>query len=187
MGKAEPAKPAKLVCGILSQHGKVGADAEAALETLYGPTDLRSDRRPFTESCYYEPEMGADLERWWVSFKRLVTAGDISSIKVATNAIERDLAGTAGRRRVNLDPGYVVPSRLVLATTKDYTHRIYLSEGIYGEVTLVWQSGRFVPMDWTYPDYRSEEAGVFFATVRKRLMEQLSSSCTDVSSAEKEN
>jgi len=173
MGIAGHANPAKLVCGILAQTDEVGDAAEAMLDARFGPTDLRSPRRPFTESSYYAPEMGPDLIRWWVAFERLVTEADISSAKVATNAMERDFTAADGRRRVNLDPGYIVPSRLVLVTTKDFAHRIYLADGIYGEVTLLWQDGGFVPMEWTYPDYRSDDAHTFFVAVRKRLMAQL--------------
>jgi len=173
MGTAEHGDPARLVCGILSQRGEVEDKAESALDRQFGPIDLRSARRPFTESVYYEPEMGPELDRWWVSFDRPITEGDIASIKNVTNAIERDLAGDDGRRRVNLDPGYLVPSRLVLATTKNFAHRIYLADGIYGEVTLMWRHDRFIPMEWTYPDYRSEDATAFFVAVRKRLMERI--------------
>ena len=171
MGRVEHVNPARLVCGILSQHGEVGSEAESVLERRFGPIDLRSLRRPFTESVYYEPEMGPELDRWWVSFERLVTEGEIASIKRVTNAMERDLADDDGRRRVNLDPGYLVPSRLVLATTKDFAHRIYLADGIYGEVTLTWRHDTFMPMEWTYPDYRSEDATEFFVAARKRLMD----------------
>jgi len=171
MGTVEHANAARLVCGILSQRGELEHEVESAIETQFGPIDLRSARRPFTESAYYEPEMGPELDRWWVSFGRLVTESDIASIKNVTNAIERDLAGDDGRRRVNLDPGYLVPSRLVLATTKDFAHRIYLADGIYGEVTLMWRHDTFVPMEWTYPDYRTEDATAFFVAARNRLME----------------
>ncbi len=173
MGTVEHANAARLVCGILSQRGEVGNEAESALERRFGPIDLRSLRRPFTESVYYEQEMGPELDRCWVSFEKLVTESDIASIKNVTNAIERDLAGDDGRRRVNLDPGYLVPSRLVLATTKDFAHRIYLADGIYGEVTLMWRHDAFIPMEWTYSDYCSEDATEFFVAARERLMERI--------------
>ena len=173
MGTAEQGDAARLVCGVLSQRGEVGNDAESALEAQFGSIDLRSPRRPFTESVYYEPEMGPELDRWWVSFEVLVTERDIASIKNVTNAIEGDLAADDGRRRVNLDPGYLVPSRLVLATTKNFAHRIYLADGIYGEVTLMWRHDTFVPMEWTYSDYCSEDATAFFVAARDRLMERL--------------
>lgn len=178
MGVPKPAKPVKLVCGILARKELDRNDVESALESRFGPIDLRSERHGFTVSSYYESEMGPNLQRWWVAFDRMVTEEDLAPAKLATNGMELKFAVENGGRRVNLDPGYIVPSRLVLATTKDFAHRVYISDGIYGEVTLVWHPGGFESMDWTYPDYRSEDGLRFFARVRARFMDQIESSQT---------
>jgi uncharacterized protein DUF4416 len=82
-------------------------------------------------------------------------------------------AGRGRQRRINLDPGYIDLAKLVLATTKDQQHRLYLGQGIYAEVTLRFTGGRFVPWDWTYPDYRTAEYLAFFDAVRQRYRQQL--------------
>ena len=176
MGVPQPAKPAKLVCGVLAVQDVSSGDVESALEDLFGPIDLRSARRRFIESRYYESEMGSPLDRWWVSFERLASEDALAPAKLATNRIETAFAGTEGGRRVNLDPGYVVPSRLVLASTKDFSHRVFVSDGIYGEITMIWRANDFMVLDWTYPDYKSDDGRSFFVQVRKRLKVQLDSS-----------
>jgi hypothetical protein len=119
--------------------------------------------------------MGPNLLRRIVSFKALIDPAEIARWKITTNDVESELAAEfphAPDRPVNIDPGYVAGSKMVLATTKNYTHRIYLRDGIYAEVTLRWRGGRFEPWEWTYPDYRTERYRSFFRRVRDRYMEQ---------------
>jgi hypothetical protein len=155
MGIPRPFAPEKLVVAALA--GSMGALGEAGrqLADAWGPVDFSSDPLPFTFTRYYEPEMGPGLLRQFFAFRDLGDPQGLAGIKLATNAIERRLARD-GHRTVNLDPGFVSLSRLVLATTKDGAHRIPLRDGIYAEVTLVFERGHFRPVEWTYPDYRSE-------------------------------
>jgi hypothetical protein len=125
--------------------------------------------------------MGAGLLRRFHSFEHLVDPAELAEAKVATNAAESELADLLGGgvdRPVNLDPGYVCRAKLVLATTKDYSHRLYLGRGIYGEVTLAWQDGAFQPREWTYPDYASTRYTEFFARVRLAYTRKLAGRAT---------
>ncbi len=172
MGTIRLPEPAKLVVSILGGDVALLEEAEAALQEAFGPVDYRTDLLPFHHTAYYEPEMGPDLKRRIVAFQRLVDPGDLSAIKRKTNALEERWA-VEGKRRVNLDPGYVDLGKLVLASTKNHAHRIYLGQGIYAEVTLQYRSGRFQPWPWTYPDYASEEYCRLFGEIRALYQAQL--------------
>ncbi len=162
MGAIRIPDPAKLVVGTLAADP--AAIPRAELATRFGPIDLESPPLPFGFTDYYEKEMGPEIVRRFFSFERLIDPGELPTIKRWTN----DLEGPPPRR-VNLDPGYVTLGKLVLASTKDFAHRIYLADGIYAEVTLTWTKGTFVPGGWTYPDYRTPEYIAFFTQVRQGL------------------
>jgi hypothetical protein len=176
MGAITEPKPVKLFVGMLAAKPEWLAAAEQRLVEQFGAVDLVSAEMPFDWTDYYRDAMGEGLTRKFVSFERLVAPEEIVEIKRLTNAMEDDLAvDLAGgpKRPVNLDPGYLSLSKVVLATTKDYSHRLYLGRGIYAEVTLHFHKGAYEPWEWTYRDYRTPEYGVFFLEMRKRLSEQL--------------
>ncbi|MFW6163419.1 MAG: DUF4416 family protein [Planctomycetota bacterium] len=175
MGKPQAPEPVKLLVGLLARRPEWLAAAERHLEAAFGPIDLASERIPFDTTGYYEPEMGAGLIRKFITHKELVSPGDLAGIKLATNALEATLAEELDAdvpRPVNLDPGYLDGSKLVLATTKNDAHRIYIDQGIYAEVTLTWRRGAWQPTPWTYRDYRSEPYRAFFAQARGRYLEE---------------
>lgn len=172
MGTPRKPDPAKLVVPMLATDAAILRLGERALSQEFGEIDLRSDDLPFTHTCYYEREMGAGLVRRIVSFATLVDPGALASIKHATNAIEAALARD-GRRRVNLDPGYLTGAKLVLATTKNHAHRIYIGQDIYAEVTLVYHAGGFHPWPWTYPDYAEGIYNPILLQIRERYLAQL--------------
>jgi hypothetical protein len=162
--------PVKLIIGLILAREAPVVAIRQQLETAYGRIDLETEIFPFVATRYYEREMGPALQRQFWSFEALIAPDALTSIKHETNAMERTFAinnGSGWRRRVNLDPGYVDLAKLVLATTKDRQHRLYLGQGIYAEVTLRYTAGRFVPWEWTYPDYRTPEYLAFFDTVRR--------------------
>jgi hypothetical protein len=168
--------PAKLIVGLILSQGAPVDAIRQQLETAYGWIDLETEALPFVATRYYEREMGPQLRRQFLSFERLTGLERLADVKRHTNAIEQSFAvpeGADGRRRVNLDPGYVDSAKLVLATTKDRQHRLYLGHGIYAEVTLRFSGGRFVPWEWTYPDYCTPEYLGFFDAVRRRYRQQL--------------
>ncbi|MDP2911402.1 MAG: DUF4416 family protein [Candidatus Omnitrophota bacterium] len=168
MGKAKKPKKVTLVIGMLSKDKKLFDKAEEFFIKDFGPIDYRSPALLFKYTDYYEKEMGAGLKRVFISFKKLISPEKISKIKLFANSVEEKLAKN-NKRLINLDPGYVSDAKLILATTKDYCHRIYLTNGIYAEVTLKWRRGGFEPFEWTYPDYQSREYIDIFNTIRKRL------------------
>ncbi len=175
MGSIRPPKPVKLIVGMLAGRPEWFEAAERLLVGDFGPIDLASDLIPFAFTDYYTPEMGPSLLRKFVTHDRLISPEELALIKLGTNAMEDALASMLAApvpRPVNLDPGYLDGSKLVLATTKDYAHRIYLDHGIYAEVTLTYTKGSFVPMPWTYQDYRTESYLAFFARARARFLEQ---------------
>jgi hypothetical protein len=168
--------PVKLIIGLIFAPEAPIVVIRQQLEAIYGPIDQETALLPFVATNFYEREMGPALQRLFWSFDVLIAAETLAGMKHETNAIEQTYAVDAGQvrhRRVNLDPGYVDLAKLVLATTKDRQHRLYLSRGIYAEVTLRFTGGRFVPWEWTYPDYRTPEYLAFFDAVRRRYRQQL--------------
>ena len=148
--------------------------AREGLTALLGEIDHASEVWPFQFTDYYAAEMGPNLLRQFVTFAAPGDPGELARIKLATNEIENGFAVTAGaalRRLVNLDPGYLTPAKLVLATTKDFAHRIYVGDGIYAEITLNFSREGVQPHPWTYPDYRSGLYAPFLLAVRRSLIE----------------
>ncbi len=145
------------------------------LSDIYGPIDWTSPELFFDRTKYYAREMGWPLYRRFISFEKLVPPDNLIEIKLKTNEIEQQHLQD-GNRKINIDPGYVSLERLVLATGKNYVHRIYLAKGIYADLTLVFQRGSFRPLKWTYPDYADSKIVGFFNEERKRYLKQLRAS-----------
>ncbi len=178
MGAIRAPRKVKLLCGMISGDIDAMRRARSLLARRFGDVDAESEVWPFDATDYYQAEMGLDLKRMFVSFGPLIDPGRLASIKRETNDIEAEICRDAGQppefRVVNLDPGYVGIGKLVLATTKDYSHRVYLADGIYAEVTLHWHGQRWEAWPWTYPDYAGDRYHAFFTRVRNRLRDQLS-------------
>ena len=176
MGKPTEPIRVKLFTGLLTSRPEVLEVVEGKLRGEFGPTDLESGLIPFDFTDYYREEMGEGIKRKFLSFEKLIYPGDLPELKLLTNEFEEELSEQTGLdvlRPVNIDPGYVGLAKLVLATTKNYSHRIYLRDGIYAEVTLRYKNGDFEPLQWTYPDYRSSAYLNFFRRVRSRYCAQL--------------
>lgn len=171
-------KPVKLIIGILAANQDCLQTAVKTIEAKFGEIDFQSDIWPFTQTDYYEDQTGENILRQFVSIKRLIDPGKLAKIKHKTNRLERKLAAGLNIglcRPVNLDPGLVEPSKLVLATTKNYSHRIYIGKKMYAEVTVIFDKGHWQSLVHTYPDYRQQCYFDFFEKVRTRLLEQLKS------------
>lgn len=172
MGHITSATPAKLFIGMISNRTTLFDEVRQPIVSRFGPIDLESPIYPWTHTTYYEKELGPDLKRQFLFFKQPVSPDALPEIKRFTNDLEqRWVRATAegDLRQINLDPGYLAPSKIVLATTKDYAHRLYLRDGIYAEVTLVYQGKSFIPLPHTYPDFRSEEYIALFNEARRLL------------------
>jgi hypothetical protein len=167
MSLPQPPQPAKLVIGALLKERALYPAVVAELEAAFGPMDLVSPWLPFDTTRYYESEMGSPLWRRVAAFKPLVAQERLAEVKLATNALER-VRATEGRRPVNLDPGYLLLERFVLASGKNFTHRIHVGCGIYADLTLVFQRGEFRALRWTYPDYADHPLRRFLSTVRRK-------------------
>jgi hypothetical protein len=139
---------------------------------LFGPSDVITPWLMFERTRYYEKEMGWPLYRRFITFKELIPPEELVDRKLKTNKIEKKYS-REGKRAINIDPGYICLERLVLATGKNYTHRIYLSHGIYADLTLVFNKGTFKPLEWSYPDYSDEESIIFFNNEREKYKNQL--------------
>lgn len=172
MGKIKEPPPVKLIVSMFTGDETLLAVARGALANRFGPLDYQSEILPFYHTDYYAREFGPGLVRQIVAFAELIPAPRLAEVKRATNELELTWA-VDGKRRVNLDPGYVSLGKLVLATTKDYSHRIYLGQGIYAEVTLKYEHGRFQAWPWTYPDYASEHYLEIFGGIRRMYADQL--------------
>lgn len=178
MWELKTPQPVKLIVGILAADKTCLAVAVEALLVEFGKADFLSDIWPFTQTDYYSKETGANIIRRFVTFHHLVDPADLPKIKLKTNALEQQLALQLDidlPRPINLDPGFIESSKLVLATTKNYSHRIYIGQKIYAEVTLIYSKGAWQSFDYTYPDYKLHCYHDFFTKVRTRLMEQLRS------------
>jgi len=176
MWDLKPPKPVKLFVGILAANEDALGRVAGALEIEFGEIDLQSDVWPFTQTDYYKDQTGPNILRQFVSIDKLIDPGQLADIKHRTNDLEKRLAGGLGLnlpRPVNLDPGIIEPSKLILATTKNYSHRIYIGNKMYAEVTLIYDKGCWKHFDYTYPDYRQKNYHDFFSKVRNRLVEQL--------------
>ena len=132
-----------------------------------GDLDIVSPWMPFDYTSYYEKEMGAPLFRRMIVFQRLIQQDELANIKIATNVLENSrLRGE--KRQINIDPGYLLLERFVLASGKNFSHRIYIGQGIYADLTLIYQHGGFKTLPWTYPDYADAPMTEFLCQVRAK-------------------
>jgi hypothetical protein len=176
MGEIRTPLPVKLFVGLLTSVPEAAPEAEKHLVELFGAVDVRSDPFLFDKTHYYDEEMGSPIYRYFLSFENLIEPSEIAAAKVRTNDMEALFASRFPdlRRPINLDPGYLEQSKIVLASTKNFFHRILISGGIYAEVTLHFQDGAWRTFPWTFPDYKTESYHRFFTTLRTLYRDQLS-------------
>ena len=158
----------RIFVGILFNHQTGQDEILARLENIFGILEEVSELLDFDYTRYYEREMGRDLKRCFACFRHLHDTSRLVDAKLECIELEREYS-EAGMRRINVDPGYVGLSKLVLASTKDFSHRIYVGRGIYEEITLIYRQGTFTPLQWTYPDYKAEETLRYFKRMRESL------------------
>jgi hypothetical protein len=175
MGDIQTPVPVKLFVGVLTSLPDTLGEIQAKLTALFGPIDSASEHYPFDFTHYYDEEMGIPIYRAFFGFSNLIDPSAIAEIKVRTNALESKFSGMHPNapRPVNLDPGYLEQSKIVLASTKNFFHRILISGGIYAEVTLHYAGKSWRSFPWTFPDYKSDRYHAYFYSLRETYRKQL--------------
>ncbi|MCK5450675.1 MAG: DUF4416 family protein [Candidatus Omnitrophica bacterium] len=172
MGVLMKQNPVKLIVSFIYKDKVKMSEVETRLKSVYGQLEDLKKQLMFDYTDYYRNEFGKPLKRKLICFKKLVRRDDIAKIKLFTNRIENRFC-IEGKRTVNVDPGYVNDAKLVLLTTKDYTHRVYIGRQIFAESTLFFKDNSFNSWPWTYPDYARKEMISYFNEVRGLYMEDL--------------
>lgn len=167
-------KPAKLLVSVISRFPERIASVLSDLTDRYGILDFVSEVLPFDYTEYYCGEMGRPLFRRFASYDGLIAQEELPQIKVQTNLLETEQS-SGGKRSVNIDPGYLLAERLVLASGKNYAHRVYLSHGIYADLTLIYRDKDYQPLAWTYPDYAEPKVRNWLRALRQKYLLQLRS------------
>ncbi len=162
----------KLIVGLFSNDVLALAKAEKILARIFGKVDFESAALDFEHTDYYREEMGDNLKRKFLSFKNLIHLKGIHKVKLKTNAVEKRFS-KSGKRTINIDPGYIDLCKLVLFSTKDYSHRVYLDKGIFAEVTLYYKDKGFNSWPWTYPDYKTKAHLDIFNSIRNIYKDKL--------------
>lgn len=172
MGQIEPFAKNKLIIGVLSTLPGEKEKLRHILVEEFGPIDYESQEFDFSFTDYYVPEMGNGIKRFFYSFVNLVDPETLPDIKIRTNGLE-EMFAQGGNRKINLDPGLLSLSSLILATTKNNVHRIPLQKGIYGEVTLMYVNKEYQTLPWTYADYRTPAFHDIFKEMRTLLKKRI--------------
>ncbi|MFH1783679.1 MAG: DUF4416 family protein [bacterium] len=173
MGSTSVPGRVKLITGVIIKDTGMLDEIKDILIERFGEIDYESKILDFDKTHYYKKEMGEGLKRAFYSFKNLIMPDEIVAIKLLANKLEEEFLADGTRRTVNIDPGYVTAAKLVLATTKNFQHRIYLTAGIYAEITLKYKKNSFTECEFTYPDYRTPEYIGVFNTIRSLYMQQV--------------
>ncbi len=165
MGKENSFNKAKLFCGFIYNQKDLYEKTKIELEKRYSSIDYESEEFNFDKTDYYNAEMGSGLNKRFVSFIQLITVEELPEIKLFTNSLE-DQSKIKGNRQINIDPGYLSNANVIIATTKNHYHRVPLSRGIYAHMEYVLKK-KIIPLDWTYPDFRTEKYIEFFYRLRE--------------------
>ncbi len=174
MGETRTPLPVKLFIGMLTARPELFASCAGNLCERYGPIEYESPARPWDITDYYREEMGSGIQRKFLFFERTMDPGLLPAIKQFTNSLERAHGvpeNTRLRRSINLDPGYITEAKVVLASTKDFSHRLYIGDSIYAEVTLRYQAKErsFLPHEFTFPEFRAQAYLDLFNRMRDSL------------------
>ena len=164
--------PVKLITGLIFKTSLPIDRCIMNLQERFGEVDFKSDILPFHYTNYYEDEMGQELSRIIVSYEKLIRRDKLVNIKKLCTKLEKKYS-KYGKRDINIDPGYIAPEHLILATGKGFYHRPYLGKGVYADLTLVFRNKEFIPLEWTYPDYRTDMLRNLFKRIRESYMCEL--------------
>ncbi len=173
MAEVKLPEPVRFITGILAADQQALELAREWILGVWGEADIESAVLPFEYSGYYRDEMGAGILRQFLGFTESFNREKLVERKLEANKLEQELSVTLNNglpRPVNIDPGYLAPEKLVLASCKNFAHRIYIADGVFAEVTLLYKGGKFVSLPWTFPDYASGDYFPFLYAVRRKLM-----------------
>ncbi|MGH7885641.1 MAG: DUF4416 family protein [Thermodesulfobacteriota bacterium] len=164
--------PARFFVGLIyNKRSKLRECIDLAC-SYFGEIIFESEEFDFNQTNYYEKETGQNLKRKFVFFKNLIKRTEIIQRKIITNTIETEFSVNE-KRTINIDPGYIAPEHLILATGKGYSHRSYLGSGVYADITLIFENNGFKILEWTYPDYKSVKIQDMFLRIRKDYLNEL--------------
>lgn len=167
-------KKVKLFSGIIYKNNCDYEKVKSKLERNFSLIDIETEEIPFDQTTYYNQEMGSPLSRRFISFRDLINPQELPEIKRYTISIEKKLS-VSGSRTVNIDPGFLSEANIIIATTKNYFHRVPLQKGIYAHIEYVIKKKQIFPMEWTYPDFKKPEYLNFFYTLRREYKQNLKS------------
>ncbi len=176
MGQILEHKPVLLITAISSRYPEAFDWAAEQTAENWGPIVKKSPVFDFTETGFYSKSMGDDLKKQFIAFENLIDPADIAAQKHVSNQWEQQFAEETDfdvSRPINIDPGYLSEAKLVLVTTKDRDHRIYLKDGIFAEVTLYFRHNEWTKSRWTYPDYQRADFQDFFSECRQYLRKKI--------------
>ena len=172
MSKLNIPPPVRLFTGLIYSSERALGKSMDLLEKEFGSILKTSEEFEFSQTTYYKNEMGDNLKRKFVFFEKLIQREHIGDVKIICITIEQKLS-VDGNRKVNIDPGFIAPEQIILATGKPYSHRIYLGKGVYSELTLIYENNSFRSLEWTYPDYKFKNIQDMFLGIRKSYLERL--------------
>ena len=173
MSQPSTPKPVKLIISLIAGEEKFITVASTELSKTYGKIDFMSACIPFTMTDYYQAEMGKGLIRRFITFEDLLDPEQLPEVKRYTDKIEAHHTPSEGNRTINIDPGYITLYQLILATNKRFSHRIYLRDNVYADLTLIFKKKSFQPLAWTFPDYGSAQIIEILNRLRERYRKQL--------------
>jgi hypothetical protein len=174
MGAITTPRQVLLIVAASSRYEAALEWGQQVCQQQFGPVEQVSEAFDFTETRYYERDMGTDLKKQFWTFSQRIDPGQLPATKIQTNSWEAryaELARHPEPRPLNLDPGYLTLAKLVLASTKDHAHRLYVGQGIFAEITLSYRHGAWQAAPWTYPDYQRSDFQAFFTACREQLRE----------------
>ena len=177
MSKPKEPRLVKLIISLITpDNGGANRLTQPVLKKMedrFGGIDILSERLDFGHTDYYKDEMGERLYRKIASFEKLIKPDSLPDIKLFTNSIEDEYLKEDGKRIINIDPGYISMEKMVLASCKNFSHRIYLINGVYADLTLIYRGGGFQPLEWTFPDYAEANMRRLLKEIRQRYAHQL--------------
>ena len=175
MSKPKESSLVKLIASLITGDKEIVKPVLKKTEHKFGSIDFLSGKINFKHTDYYKEEMGEGLFRKILSFEKLIKPDSLPDIKLFTNSLESEYLTGDGKRVINIDPGYVSMEKMVLASCKNFAHRIYLKKGIYADLTLIYKAGGFQSLEWTFPDYAKDNIKRLLQGMRERYMHQLQS------------